>query len=582
MPMSADRWRMVDRGPVAVPAASPSASPGASARTGPGWRDRARRVAFWLLDRVRGRLDVRVLRLRGSCLVLAESVDALTHALSTSRISQRTSVSRMVLVVMWWRTPRPGWPGRVGPIEGVCRQRLGLPRRGYGMATVTVAAAGSAPTATLLAAAADALRPRVYLPAGSLRGRAAATPPSTAVAEAGAGRVLIDAERVNPRGRRSEAYQPGAHWLTLEFGDRANVERGRRWLRGSGPTLSWPTIGALRTVAAVTCTRSPDEDPAGVASLLVQLAMTGVALHASGLPDPVSAMLASELYEMLAEPLPDHANPLQLELRSIRQRRAALRLHSRRFGTGEPGPTVTALLATRRPQHLPAALRSLLAQTYPSLEVVVCLHGIDLPVECEALLATSGRPYEVVTVPGEETFGTALGIASARASGSLLTKFDDDDTYGPDHVWDLVLARHYSGATLVGKGAEFVYLEDADLTIRRWLGRPESDDAIIAGGTMLIGKDDLDHVGGWPPVPRSVDRGLMDRIHRAGAATYKTHPVGYVYHRRAGGHTWNPGQEYFLRDVRQRWEGLIRLPDFGTAPAEAAAGGHLVAGAPAR
>jgi hypothetical protein len=278
------------------------------------------------------------------------------------------------------------------------------------------------------------------------------------------------------------------------------------------------------------------------------------------------------LREILAEPLSDDASPLQREVRSVRQRRAALRLHSRRFGTGEPGPTVSAVLATRRPQHLPAALRSILAQTYPSLEIVLCLHGIELPHECETLLAAAGRPYEVVAVPGVETLGTALGIASARASGGLLTKFDDDDTYGPDHVWDLVLARHYSGATLVGKGAEFVYLEDADLTIRRWLGIPESDDAIVAGGTMLLGKDDLEQVGGWPPVPRSVDRGLMDRIHRAGAATYKTHPLGYVYHRRAGGHTWNPGQEYFLRDIRQRWDGLISLPEFGTAPPEATVG----------
>jgi hypothetical protein len=366
-----------------------------------------------------------------------------------------------------------------------------------------------------------------------------------------------------------EAYQPGARCLTLEFaGDGVNVGRGRQWLRGSGPTLSWPTIGALRTVAAVTCVGAPDEDPAGEASLLAELAMTGVPLHASGLPDRVATLLAAELREILAEPLPNDISAFQRELRSVRQRRTALLLHSCRFGTGEPGPTVSAVLATRRPQDLPGALRSILAQTYPNLEIVLCLHGIELPGECEALLKAAGRPYQVVAVPGGETLGAALGIASARASGSLLTKFDDDDTYGPDHVWDLVLARHYSGATLVGKGAEFVYLEDADLTIRRWLGRPESDDAIVAGGTMLLAKDDLEHVGGWPPVPRSVDRGLMDRVHLAGAATYKTHPLGYVYHRRAGGHTWDPGHEYFLRGIRQRWDGLISLPEFGTAPYE--------------
>jgi hypothetical protein len=298
--------------------------------------------------------------------------------------------------------------------------------------------------------------------------------------------------------------------------------------------------------------------------------MTGVALHAPSLPGRVADLIAPELREILAEPLPDGAAPLQMELRSVRQRRAALRLHSCRFGTSEPVPTVSAILVTRRSQHLPAVLRAIMAQTYPRLEIVVCLHDIELPHECRSLLAGGGRPYDVVAVPGAETLGTALGIASERASGNLLTKFDDDDTYGPDHVWDLVLARHYSGATLVGKVAEFVHLEDADLTIRRWSDRPESDGYVVAGGTMLVSKGDLEQVGGWPPVPRSVDRALMDRVHRAGAAIYRTHSLGYVYHRRASGHTWDPGQDYFLRGTRERWEGLISLAEFGTAPPEAA------------
>ena len=80
---------------------------------------------------------------------------------------------------------------------------------------------------------------------------------------------------------------------------------------------------------------------------------------------------------------------------------------------------------------------------------------------------------------------------------------------------------------------------------------------------MLLASDDLAHVGGWPPVPRSVDRALVDRVHGAGAALYRTHPLGYVYHRRLGGHTWDPGTDYFLRGSIQRWTGLIGLPEFG-------------------
>ncbi|GAB3810496.1 hypothetical protein [Micromonospora zhanjiangensis] len=137
-----------------------------------------------------------------------------------------------------------------------------------------------------------------------------------------------------------------------------------------------------------------------------------------------------------------------------------------------------------------------------------------------------------------------------------MTKVDDDDSYGVDHVWDLVLARHYSGATLVGKGAEFVHLEDLNITVRRPSGRAEYDGDLVAGGTMLIARGDLEAVGGWRPVPRSVDLGLIQRLRRAGARIYRTHPLGYVYHRRATGHTWDPGQRYFLTTAHTQWDGI--------------------------
>ena len=137
-----------------------------------------------------------------------------------------------------------------------------------------------------------------------------------------------------------------------------------------------------------------------------------------------------------------------------------------------------------------------------------------------------------------------------------MTKFDDDDSYGTEHVWDLVLARHYSGATLVGKGAEFVFLETLGVTVRRPSGVPESNGEMVAGGTMLIAKGDLESIGGWRPVPRSVDYGVIERLRRDGAMIYRTHPLGYIYHRRESGHTWDPGQQYFLDTAFARWPGI--------------------------
>ncbi len=89
------------------------------------------------------------------------------------------------------------------------------------------------------------------------------------------------------------------------------------------------------------------------------------------------------------------------------------------------------------------------------------------------------------------------------AEGELVTKWDDDDWYGPHHLEDLIDALRYSGADLVGKAAEFVRLEQLDLTIRRFRLGAESYSSTIAGGTLLLRRSSLESVGGWAPEPRT-------------------------------------------------------------------------------
>lgn len=449
------------------------------------------------------------------------------------------------------------------------------------------------------------------VPAGTAGTVLAGSGHRVTVAE-GAPMVLVDATRINPRGRPVTAYRSPAPEATLEFarGGRsaarfravtaaagtAGGPVGGPMLHGAltGPGLDATALAALRQVRAVHCRLVPGEHPAQTAGLLVQLAATGVLLHAPVLPPAVADLLDPDLRALVCAPppTPDHDDPagtaLAVEARSVRQRRAALRGHAAGLRLpalatgglpvlGQP-PSVSAILVTRRAELVPVALAAIAAQTYPELEIVLGLHGIDLPEPARRVLSDCGRPFEVVRLPASADFGAALGAVTRRARGTLVTKFDDDDSYGVEHVWDLVLARHYSGAVLVGKGAELVHLEREGVTLRRSSGVPEAYGDVVAGGTMLLAKGDLEAVGGWRPVPRSVDLGLIERLRAAGASVYRTHPLGYLYHRRPTGHTWDPGEAYFVDSAYARWPGVppdamadpVRSPS--TAAASDAAG----------
>ena len=250
---------------------------------------------------------------------------------------------------------------------------------------------------------------------------------------------------------------------------------------------------------------------------------------------------------------------------SVSGRRHALRAHSPAMAFGS-WPSVSVVVATHRNDHLSHVFDQLAQLRYPRLEVVIGAHGSLIDVEY-ARQRASMLPYpaRVINVDASATLGEVLQACCDAADGSLVTKMDDDDFYSAEHVWDLVLARMYSGAQVVGKALDWVRLTAMNTTVLRPTYGAEKYADFVAGGTMLISKADLLAVGGWRPVPKSVDRALLDRVLESGGLVYRTHGLGYVYVRRSDGHTASVSDEHFLTKTTATFEGLPSHPELGTA-----------------
>lgn len=311
----------------------------------------------------------------------------------------------------------------------------------------------------------------------------------------------------------------------------------------------------LRRVHHVEDLQAFHADVATRAGDLVRLAATGTVVHLADSDPRLEALLGGGLYGLMSTDTTDIDADTR-ELRSIRMRRIALRNHSLQTYVREceedtlpdsPDlPLVSVLLATKRPWLLQRAVAGVARQTYPRLELVLALHGRDF-VDVERRIAAFLHPVKVVHLPIHEPLGTVLNAATDSSSGILLTKMDDDDLYGADHVWDLVLAYQYSQAQLVGKGLEFVYLSAADKTIHQSSGYGEDYRAMtVAGGTLLISRRDLDRVGGWRRQSGSVDLALIEDVLQTRGSVYRTHGAGFMLVRSRHSHTWEMPDEYFL------------------------------------
>lgn len=317
-----------------------------------------------------------------------------------------------------------------------------------------------------------------------------------------------------------------------------------------------------------------------LARRLTQLAAAGVPVLAQSLSAQVRSLVGEPLMEQIRA-FDGADSQVTRESKSIDLRRTALDLYSPRAVWNSvlgqlgrpllPEPSVSALLATRRPEKLASALDQLSRQSWEGLEAVVVLHGFDagLP-EVRRAIERYPRELQVRSVPADMVFGDVLNAGVTAAAGDFVCKMDDDDWYGRHHIRDLVHAKEFSSAVLVGAQVEFVYLESLDITTRRPpLGEQYSDH--VAGGTMLLGRDELREIGGWRPVHRAVDRCLLQAVQAAGGLIYRSHGQNYVMHRHSdadshGGHTWNPEDSVFLQSVAEQWDGFRPPPQIEPPP----------------
>ncbi len=303
------------------------------------------------------------------------------------------------------------------------------------------------------------------------------------------------------------------------------------------------------------------------AATLVRLAASGVVIHLSDEDRALRDYLGADLYTLMSDSRIRRSDLHLRELLSIRMRRAALREHSLRARArqlaghvGIPNyaglPEVSIVLASRRPEMVAKSMRMAEAQTYPRLELVVAVHGDGPPSDRD--LPDIRIPTRIVRAPAHEGLGQVLNRACLAAGGKLITKMDDDDLYSTEHVWDLVLAHEYSGANLVAKAAEFVYLADSDQTIHRMVGGGDvvTADPTIAGGALILSRHDLDEVGGWRRIPASVDQALRRDVEASGGKVHRTHGFGYLLVRHGQGHTWEVSDQYFLGQAQDRRPGM--------------------------
>ncbi|WP_028279907.1 glycosyltransferase [Arthrobacter sp. H5] len=223
-------------------------------------------------------------------------------------------------------------------------------------------------------------------------------------------------------------------------------------------------------------------------------------------------------------------------------------------------PAISALVSTIRPHQLEHVFRTFGSQMDVEAELVLLTHGFTPKrTTIDTLAEQFGvGNFVLLTADREVSLGECLNRCVAVAGGQVVTKMDDDDFYGPNYLSDQLHALNYSGATIVGKQAHYMYLESKDATMLRFAHREHRFTRMVMGPT-LMGDRSVFTQYPFKAVMTGEDTRFLQTVSAAGGSVYSSDRFNYFQYRKDSGHTWDVETEKLLASADVKFFGLPRV-----------------------
>ena len=211
-------------------------------------------------------------------------------------------------------------------------------------------------------------------------------------------------------------------------------------------------------------------------------------------------------------------------------------------------PSVDVILVSNRPEQTGFALDSFRRQDHPRKRLIFVTNSDAFDLD-DVRRRIAEFPDSVhLNLPPERTLGECLNAALDVSTSDWFAKFDDDDWYGEAYLSDMLLARLYTDAPILGKRTNYVYLEGSDRTVLRFAGREFQTVSTVQGGTLLVRRDALGSIR-FASLPRGTDSRFLEDCTAAGLDIFSTDRFNFMLHRRAdpASHTWTIEDDEILR-----------------------------------
>jgi len=206
---------------------------------------------------------------------------------------------------------------------------------------------------------------------------------------------------------------------------------------------------------------------------------------------------------------------------------------------------VSIITSTNKFEYMDNIFANYDRQQYEDKELIIILNNNRLNLEEWREKAKSYPNATVYQIDEKEPLGACLNYGIEKARFDYISKFDDDNYYGPAFLEDLMNAFAYTDADIVGKCAGYIYFENGDILALYGEAREHCYTHFVLGSAIIIKREVFDRVP-WPTDRRQgSDTEFLRQSVKNGFKIYSADRFNYVYVRKASQklHTWKVKDE---------------------------------------
>ena len=150
---------------------------------------------------------------------------------------------------------------------------------------------------------------------------------------------------------------------------------------------------------------------------------------------------------------------------------------------------VSVITCTNRLNSLDNILSNYQSQLYLKKELIIIINNNLIPAFIWDEKVSQYDDIKIFRLDKSISLGECLNFAVAKSKYCIISKFDDDDYYGPNYLVDLVNAFKYTEASIVGKYSVYFNLEEHDSLVLRFPSHENRYIKYVSGSTLTFKKE---------------------------------------------------------------------------------------------